>query len=61
MKLRESKMKIEYIIYKMLMEWRKTKSIKLASDICNKMLYQDGEYTDEDLDEIEKEFKELYG
>ena len=54
-------MKFEYTIFKMLMEWCKTKSIKLALDICNKILYQDGDYTDEDLDEIEKEFKELYG
>jgi len=58
---RLSEMNIEYRIYKMLMQWRKTKSIKLASDICNKLLYQDGKYTDEDIDEIENMFNDLYG
>lgn len=49
-------------LFKMLHEWRKTKSIALASEICQTLLTNDGEYDDEDLDAVESEMKAiLYG
>ena len=37
----------------------KTKSPELAELICNKLLYQNGKYNDEDIDLMEKEIDDL--
>lgn len=50
---------LEFEISKLLFKWRKTKSPELAELICNKLLYQNGKYNDEDVDLMEKEIDDL--
>lgn len=45
-------------IYKMLMEWRKTKSIALAYDICETVVTQDGTLSEKEIDYIENEWNQ---
>lgn len=45
-------------LFKMLMEWRKTKSIALAYDICETVVTQDGTLSEEEIDYIENEWNQ---
>lgn len=45
-------------IYKMLLEWRKTKSLALAYDICETIITRDGTLSEKELDYIENKLKE---
>lgn len=49
----------EIEISKLLFKWRKTKSPELAELICNKLLYQNGKFNDEDVDLMETEINNL--
>ena len=49
----------EIEILKLLFKWRKNKSQELAELICNKLLYQNGKFNDEDVDLIETEINDL--
>ena len=45
-------------VFKMLMEWRKTKSIALAYDICETVVTQDGTLSEKEIDYIENEWNQ---
>ena len=45
-------------LFKMLMEWRKTKSIALAHDICETVITQDGTLNKKEIDYIENEWNQ---
>ena len=45
-------------LFKMLMEWRKTKSIALAYDICETVITQDGTLSEKEIDYIENEWNQ---
>ena len=45
-------------LFKMLMEWRKTKSIALAYDICETVVTQDGTLSEKEIDYIENEWNQ---
>ena len=45
-------------LFKMLMEWRKTKSIALAYDICETLVTQDGTLSEEEIDYIDNEWNQ---
>lgn len=45
-------------LFKMLMEWRKTKSLSLAYDICETVITQDGTLSEKEIDYIENEWNQ---
>lgn len=45
-------------IYKMLLEWRKTKSLALAYDICETIITRDGTLSEKEIDYIENEWNQ---
>lgn len=45
-------------LFKMLMEWRKTKSLALAYDICETVVTQDGTLSEKEIDYIENEWNQ---
>lgn len=45
-------------LFKMLMEWRKTKSLSLAYDICETVITQDVTLSEKEIDYIENEWNQ---